>query len=121
MINSIAWKTYFVFMCFNIAFVPLVSPRTTHDEDVLTDSQVYFFLPETNGWKLETLDTIFNESHEKGENPVFVEKRWRKNGWKHRRDSTAARDSIQSDSEKTQVGEGKEGETRHVEEKSQEV
>lgn len=24
MINSIAWKTYFVFFCFNISFVPLV-------------------------------------------------------------------------------------------------
>lgn len=71
MINRIQWKTYFVFFCFNIAFIPLV----------------YFFLPETNGWKLETLDAIFNEAHEKKENPVFTEKRWRKKGWKTRKDS----------------------------------
>lgn len=61
MINTIAWKTYFVFFCFNIAFVPLV----------------YFFFPETNGHKLEVLDAIFAEAHEKGENPVFTERRWR--------------------------------------------
>lgn len=83
--------------------------------------QVYFFLPETNGWKLETLDTIFNEAHEKGENPVFVEKRWRKNGWTHRRDSTAARSRNQSEGGETKVGESDEDNTKHIEEKGQEV
>lgn len=34
--------------------------------------------PETNGWKLETLDNIFAEAFEKKENPVFTEKRRRK-------------------------------------------
>lgn len=64
MINRIAWKTYFVFFCFNIAFIPCI----------------YFLFPETNGHKLETLDAIFNEAYEKNENPVFTEKRWRKLG-----------------------------------------
>ncbi|EME38944.1 hypothetical protein DOTSEDRAFT_180963 [Dothistroma septosporum NZE10] len=62
MINTIAWKTYFVFFCFNIAFIPVI----------------YFVFPETNGWKLETLDAIFAEAYEKKENPVFTEKRHRK-------------------------------------------
>lgn len=33
MINKIAWETYFVFMCFNFAFIPIV----------------YFTFVETNG------------------------------------------------------------------------
>lgn len=78
-------------------------------------------MPETNGWKLETLDTIFNEAHEKGENPVFVERRWRKNGWEHRRDSAAAGSATQSDSDETKVIEAGEESTRHVEEKRQDV
>lgn len=86
---------------------------------MLIVSQVYFFLPETNGWKLETLDNIFNEAHEKGENPVFVERRWRKNGWKHRRDSTAARSSMQSDNDRTKVAD--ESGVRHIEEKGEDV
>lgn len=64
MINTIAWKTYFVFMCFNFAFIPVV----------------YWFFVETNGYKLETMDSIFHTAHEKGENPVWVEKRVRKGG-----------------------------------------
>lgn len=89
---------------------------------LLTVLQVYFFLPETNGWKLETLDSIFNEAHEKGKNPVFVERRWRKNRWKHRRDSQAARSSIQCDHGETKVEDGgEEGNIKHVEEKSQDV
>ncbi|CAK3778436.1 general substrate transporter [Lecanosticta acicola] len=62
MINKIAWKTYFVFFCFNIAFIPVI----------------YFFFPETNGHKLETLDAIFATAHAKGENPVWTERRYRK-------------------------------------------
>lgn len=65
MINTIAWKTYFVFFCFNIVFIPIV----------------YFFFPETNGYKLETLDAMFAEAHAKGQNPVFMEKSYRKT-WK---------------------------------------
>lgn len=64
MINRISWQTYFVFMCFNLAFVPVV----------------YFTFVETNGYKLETMDSIFAEAHEKGENPVWTEKRVRKGG-----------------------------------------
>lgn len=64
MINKISWKTYFVFFTFNLAFIPVI----------------YFYFPETNGYKLETLDAIFAEAHEKGENPVWTEKRWRKAG-----------------------------------------
>ena len=70
MINTIAWKTYFVFMCFNFAFIPVV----------------YFFFVETNGYKLEAMDSIFQTAHEKGENPVWVERRVRKG------DSDDARD-----------------------------
>ncbi|KAK7701219.1 hypothetical protein SLS57_011820 [Botryosphaeria dothidea] len=62
MINRISWQTYFVFMCFNLAFVPVV----------------YFTFVETNGYKLETMDAIFAEAHAKGENPVWTEKRIRK-------------------------------------------
>lgn len=39
MISTISWRTYFVFSCFKVAFIPLV----------------YFTFPETNGYKLETL------------------------------------------------------------------
>lgn len=73
MINRIAWKTYFVFFCFNIAFIPCI----------------YFLFPETNGHKLETLDAIFNEAYEKNENPVFTEKRWRKLGAQVSEESSA--------------------------------
>ncbi|KAF2755048.1 general substrate transporter [Pseudovirgaria hyperparasitica] len=62
MISTIAWKTYFVFMCFNFMFIPVV----------------YFYFPETNGYKLETLDAIFAEAHAKKENPVKTEKDIRK-------------------------------------------
>lgn len=105
MINTIAWKTYFVFFCFNVAIIPVV----------------YFFLPETNGWKLETLDAIFNEAHEKKQNPVFTERQWRKNGYKHKRDSVAAGQGagVRSDSDvETKVGEaGDDRGTKHLEEK----
>lgn len=59
-----------------------------YSRDLLTCRiKVYFFFPEPNGWKLETLDAIFNEAHKKGENPVFTEKRWRKNGWQKASDA----------------------------------
>lgn len=64
MINTISWKTYFVFMCMNFAFVPVV----------------YWTFPETNAYKLETMDAIFAEAHEKGENPVWTERSVRKRG-----------------------------------------
>jgi len=44
--------------------------------------QIYYFFPEPNGHKLEVLDAIFHEAHDRGENPVFTEKRWRKQGWR---------------------------------------
>ena len=104
MINTITWKTYFVFFVCNICFIPIV----------------YFYLPETNGWKLETLDAIFAEAHEKKQNPVFTEMHWRKNGYKNRRESSSAVHGdhrIDSYAE-TKVGEAREeGTTRHLEEK----
>ncbi|KAK5709353.1 hypothetical protein LTR17_019866 [Elasticomyces elasticus] len=65
MISSMTWKTYFVFFCFNVAFVPIV----------------YFCFPETNGYKLEELDAIFAEARANGENPVLTERRsWKSCG-----------------------------------------
>jgi len=83
MINSIAWKTYFVFMCFNFAFIPVV----------------YYTFVETNGYKLETMDEIFRIAHKNGENPVKVEKRFRKDNAEGAADSEK-RSSVGSDSEK---------------------
>ncbi|KAI9799727.1 MAG: hypothetical protein M1833_003846 [Piccolia ochrophora] len=62
MIKRIEWRTYFVFMVFNFAFIPVV----------------YFTFVETNGYKLERLDAIFAEAHDKKENPVWTERRVRK-------------------------------------------
>ncbi|KAF2166975.1 hypothetical protein M409DRAFT_66475 [Zasmidium cellare ATCC 36951] len=62
MINKISWQTYFVFMCFNYMHVPIV----------------FWFFPETNGYKLEAMDAIFEKAHEKGENPVWTERKFRK-------------------------------------------
>lgn len=62
MINKIGWQTYFVFMCFNFMHVPVV----------------FWFFPETNGYKLEAMDAIFERAHERGENPVWVERKVRK-------------------------------------------
>lgn len=61
MIQTLKWKTYLVFMAFNLAFVPVV----------------YFTFVETKGYKLERLDRIFAEAWDRGENPVWVEKRIR--------------------------------------------
>lgn len=111
MINTIAWKTYFVFFCFNLCFIPIVSVLVQLQVSlVYTDvllSQVYFFFPEPNGWKLETLDEIFHEAHSKGENPVFTEKRWRKNGWQRAADVQAqsSGQSEKSASKKKRTGE----------------
>jgi hypothetical protein len=54
-------ECYFVFMCFNFSFIPVV----------------YFTSVETNGYSLEKLDAIFPEACEKNENPVFTERRIR--------------------------------------------
>jgi hypothetical protein len=62
MINKIAWKTYFVFMCFNFAFIPVI----------------WFTFVETKGYPLEKLDAIFEEAYQKKENPVLTERRIRK-------------------------------------------
>lgn len=62
MIYSISWKTYFVFMCINFAFVPVI----------------WWTFVETKGYPLEKLDSIFEEAYEKGENPVWTEKRVRR-------------------------------------------
>ncbi|KAH0287531.1 general substrate transporter [Aureobasidium namibiae CBS 147.97] len=83
MINSIAWKTYFVFMCFNFAFIPVV----------------YYTFVETNGYKLETMDEIFRIAHKNGENPVKVEKRFRKDNAEGAADSER-RSSVSGECEK---------------------
>jgi hypothetical protein len=62
MLYTISWKSYFVFMCFNFAFIPVV----------------YMTFIETNGYSLEKVDAIFAEAYEKNENPVFTERRIRK-------------------------------------------
>ncbi|KAF2767235.1 general substrate transporter [Teratosphaeria nubilosa] len=99
MINTISWKTYFVFFCFNIAFVPIV----------------YFFLPETNGYKLETLDAIFAQAHDKGENPVFTEKRVRKDGGKLQ----AIEASLQDESNNTEKPDDMKNGVEGVEDRSE--
>ena len=82
MINKITWKTYFVFFCFNLCFIPLVRPTLFPPATArLITLQRYFFFREPNGHKLEVLGAIFTEAHEKGENPAFAEKRWPKHGW----------------------------------------
>ncbi|KAE8350653.1 general substrate transporter [Aspergillus coremiiformis] len=43
LINDLAWKGYLIFMCFNLAFVPLL----------------YFFYPETANLNLEEIDSLF--------------------------------------------------------------
>lgn len=63
MIYTISWKTYFVFMCINLAFVPII----------------WYTFVETKGYPLEKLDEIFEEAYERGENPVWTERRIRKN------------------------------------------
>ncbi|QIW94534.1 hypothetical protein AMS68_000052 [Peltaster fructicola] len=88
MINTITWKTYFVFFCFNVAFIPIV----------------YYAFPESNGYKLEKLDAIFAEAHEKGENPVFTEMRVRKNGAKLDVEERAEENGVSSDAEEKAGG-----------------
>jgi hypothetical protein len=83
MLNSIKWKTWFVFMCFNFAFIPVV----------------YHTFVETNGYKLETMDEIFRIAHKNGENPVKVEKRFRKDDVEGAADSDK-RSSVGGASEK---------------------
>jgi hypothetical protein len=83
MLNSIKWKTWFVFMCFNFAFIPVV----------------YYTFVETNGYKLETMDEIFRIAHKNGENPVKVEKRFRKDNTERAGDSDK-RSSVGGASEK---------------------
>jgi hypothetical protein len=46
-LNTIAWKTYFIFGCFNFAAF----------------LQVFFMYPETVGRTLEEVEEIFNQGH----------------------------------------------------------
>lgn len=47
---QLAWKSYFIFMCLNLAFVPTI----------------YFFYPETAGRTLEEVDYLFVREGHKG-------------------------------------------------------
>ena len=47
---QLAWKAYFIFMCLNFAFVPLI----------------YFFYPETANLTLEEVDYLFVKEGHKG-------------------------------------------------------
>lgn len=58
LINRLDWKTYLIFMCTNLAFVPII----------------YFMYPETSNMSLEAIDSLFikpgeydSESAEEGE------------------------------------------------------
>lgn len=94
MINTIAWKTYFVFMCFNFAFIPVV----------------YYTFVETNGYKLEAMDTIFQIAHKVKENPVWVEKRVRKG-------NTDEAHAVENRSSSTGSGEGEKEKVEETEHK----
>jgi len=48
LINRLDWKTYLIFMCTNLAFVPII----------------YFFYPETSNISLEEIDKLFIKSGE---------------------------------------------------------
>ena len=57
-INRLDWKTYLIFMCTNLVFVPII----------------YFCYPETSNMSLESIDSLFikpgeydSESAEEGE------------------------------------------------------
>jgi hypothetical protein len=47
---QLAWKAYFIFMCLNFAFIPLI----------------YFFYPETANLTLEEVDYLFVKEGHKG-------------------------------------------------------
>lgn len=97
MINKISWQTYFVFMCFNYMHVPVV----------------FWFFPETNGYKLEAMDAIFERAHETGQNPVWAERKIRKgkegldlSGHEHGRDEEEPVGALRGmEEEKEEVGE----------------
>lgn len=50
LINNLQWKAYLIFMCTNLAFIPLV----------------YFCYPETSGLTLEAVDYLFIKEGRKG-------------------------------------------------------
>lgn len=60
LLNNLAWKGYLIFMCTNLAFIPLV----------------YFCYPETSNLTLEEIDWLFLEP-----NVVKTSKRVEKHGW----------------------------------------
>ncbi|KAK8237962.1 general substrate transporter [Phyllosticta capitalensis] len=58
-INRLQWKAYLIFMCTNLAFVPLV----------------YFCYPETANLTLEEMDLLYTT---RGESPIKISKRIRR-------------------------------------------
>ncbi|KAH0394721.1 hypothetical protein KCU89_g11067, partial [Aureobasidium melanogenum] len=50
LLNNLQWKAYFIFMCTNLAFIPLV----------------YFCYPETSNLTLEEVDYLFVKEGSKG-------------------------------------------------------
>ncbi|KAL9622742.1 MAG: hypothetical protein Q9160_002860 [Pyrenula sp. 1 TL-2023] len=57
LINRLGWKTYLIFMCTNLAFVPTI----------------YFFYPETSNISLEGIDQIFLDKNRKPWHKAYVE------------------------------------------------
>lgn len=66
-------------MCVNFAFVPII----------------WYTFVETKGYPLEKLDEIFEEAYEKEENPVWTERRIRKNATLHN-DGKQAEEAVSS-------------------------
>ena len=60
LITNIKWKAYLIFMCTNLAYIPLI----------------YFFFPETNNLTLEEIDWLFLEK-----DPVKMSRTVAKHGW----------------------------------------
>lgn len=68
LINNLQWKAYLIFMCTNLAFVPLVyfwqaCSHTYHPSKILTALHSY---PETSNLTLEEVDYLFVKEGSKG-------------------------------------------------------
>lgn len=92
LINNLKWKAYLIFMCTNLAFIPLI----------------YFCYPETNKLTLEEIDWLFLEKDAIKTSLLVAERGWSENSeWaRHRKsvdkavDPETARIEHSSDNEK---------------------